>query len=401
MKGMGASRTISSGVAGMCLVLLLAALANAQVSNPDRSLLQDAARAISAGEFDRAETDLQAALRTSPGDYRVLDLLGILRAQQQRDHDAEKIFKDVIAKKPDFASAYVHLGLLYVQMSRPDEAVPQLQHALSLVPGRNDASEALLGIWREQARSAIKAGDSEKALALLLEARKLAPENPDVQFEFGMAALRMHLLPDAISAFQQVLKVRNDDVSALYGLGRAFMDQSKFDDARQAFARYVALRPDDASGHYALGMSYAALQKTADAGNEFQKSISLQPIQTEAYFRLGLLELDSKDLDSAAREFHQALDRDPQHAAALAALGRLEIERKNYEESIALLNKAIARNPDLREAHYYLGLAYARMGRKQESADEFEIATRLEHEETQKEKTVFTILDPGTGTESK
>jgi hypothetical protein len=54
----------------------------------------------------------------------------------------------------------------------------------------------------------------------------------------------------------------------------------------------------------------------------------------------------------------------------------------------------------LREAHYYLGLTYARLGRKQESNEQLQIATRLEHEESEKQRTMLRILDPGDGTDS-
>jgi tetratricopeptide (TPR) repeat protein len=381
----------------LCIVLLAALLsAGAQVSNRgiSNSMLQDAGKAIEAGDLNRAETDLQSALRISPHDYKALDLLGILRAQQRRETEAERIFMSVIESWPQVASAHIHLGLLYVQMSQPEKAVPELQEGLRLAPDRSDASDALVIVWRGQARSAVASGDSEKALSLLLQAHKLAPENPDVQFELGMSALGMRLLPDAIAAFQQTLKLRPSDDASLYGLGRAFMEESKFEDARKSFVQYVARKPDDASGHYALGMSCAALQRSSEARNEFERSISLAPVQTESYFRIGLLDLDSKDLDSATKNFRRVLDRDAKHAGALAGLGRVEFERKNYPKSAQLLENSAASDAGLREAHYYLGLAYARMGRKQESQEQFQIASRLEHEETEKQKTVFTILNP-------
>jgi hypothetical protein len=59
------------------------------------------------------------------------------------------------------------------------------------------------------------------------------------------------------------------------------------------------------------------------------------------------------------------------------------------------LQRAIVSNDQLREAHYFLGLTYARMGRKQESEQQLQIATRLEHQEAEKQRTVFKILDTG------
>lgn len=388
-------RTASILTRRICALLLMAMLATpAQLLAQDvtSARLRHAAELLAAGNKERAEEELQSVLRASPGEYRALDLLGVIRILQARPTDAEALFSRVVQIQPDFASGHAHLGLLYLQMSRTEEAVPQLREALRLDPARSDASAALIHIWREQARAAGAAGDSVTALAVLTDARKLAPENPDVQLEFGNAALQMSQWTDAIEPFQQTLRLRKNDPMALWGLARAYTGLSKFDDARQQFARYVTLRPDDSSGHSALGMTLAALERPEEARAQFERSIALTPAQSESYFRLGLLDLDSKDLDAAAGHFRHALEHDPKHAGALAGLGRVEFEQKHYNEAIDLLHQAIANDDSLRVAHYYLGLTYARMGRRPESEQELEKATQLEHQEVE---TRFIILDPG------
>ena len=155
------------------------------------SLLQDAAQAMTAGKLTRAETDLQTILRTAPDDYRALDLLGVVRVLQHRDVEAERLFRRAVQKKPDFAPAHAHLGLLYLQKGRADDAVPQLREALRIDSARTDASDALVQILRDQSKTAAAAGDSRRSLELLREARNYAPGNPDVQFEFGEMALQL------------------------------------------------------------------------------------------------------------------------------------------------------------------------------------------------------------------
>jgi tetratricopeptide (TPR) repeat protein len=379
-------------------IILLAAslLMRAQGAGSNAtSLLRDAGRAMADGDLVTAEEKLQWILRTSPDNYRALDLLGIVRAQQQRNSEAENIFQRVIKTKPDYASAHIDLGLLYVQMGEAEKAVAQLEEGLRLAPERTDATAALAGVLRDEARS-VSAEDPEKALSLLLRARTLAPSQPNVLFDLGMVELRMSLFRDAVDTFQQTLKIRGDDAPATYGLGRALMELARFQDAHEQFVRYVAMRPDDASGHYALGMSSTALQLATEASSEFQKSIALQPVQTESYFRLGLLDLEAKDYGAAEQNFQHVLDRDAKHAGALAALGRAKLETKKFDEAVDLLQRAIASDSSLREAHYYLGLTYARMGRKEESDQQLQIATEMEKQATEKQRTVFKILDPGT-----
>jgi protein O-GlcNAc transferase len=376
-------------------------LAQIPTQSSNASLLQDAAQAMAAGKLGPAETDLQSVLRSAPEDYRALDLLGVVRVLQQREVEAEKLFQRVVQKKPDFAPAQAHLGLLYIQKGRAEEALPHLREALRLDPARRDAADALARTLQDQARAAIEDRDSQKALALLSEAAKYEPDNADVQFESGTIELQMSLWDAAIVAFQRTLKIRENDPLAIYNMGRAYLGEWKFEDARQQFANYVAVRPDDAAGHCALGMTLAALERLPESREQFERSIVLVPEQTESYFRLGLIELNMKDLDDAAKNFRQVLTHDPKHAGALSALGRVAFEQKRYPEAIDLLQRAITSEGSLREAHYYLGLTFARAGRKEEAADQLQIATQLEHGEAQHRREVLRIRDGDSNNHTK
>jgi tetratricopeptide (TPR) repeat protein len=356
--------------------------------------VRSAAGALATGDLARAEADLQTILQSTPNDAHALNLLGIVRVQQHREADAEKLFRQAIAVDPGFAGAHASLGLLYVQTQKNDLAIPELQEALKLDPGRKDAQAALVDIYRGQAHAAAQDEDLERALALLIEARKVDANDPDAQYDLGMISLRMSLFPDAAESFEAVLKLRPDDAHALYGLGRTMIALAKFDDAQALFQRYVKLRPQDASGHYALGVTLQAQQQAAAAHAEYEKSIELQPLQTESYFQLGLIELDAGNLDAAAARFDRVLKRAPQHAGALTGMGRVRFANKDYAGAADLFEKAIAADAQFREAHYYLGLTDARLGKKEDSARELEIASRIEHEQVEKHQNVMRVLDP-------
>jgi tetratricopeptide (TPR) repeat protein len=372
-----------------------AGLAQSQVkpSAGNLSLLQDAAQSLAAGDLKRAESTLDIVLATAPDDFRALNLLGIIRAEQHRESDAEKLFNQAIKLKPDSASAHVSLGMLYVQMSTPERAIPQFQEALRLDAGRSDARASLIAVWRDEAHAAVRENDPEKALSLLLQARKISAQDPDVLYDFGMVALSMSLLPDALQAFKDALDLRKDDANTLYALGRTQVALANYEDARVTFDRYGQLHREDASGHYALGMTLEALQRTADARDEFEKSIALQPAQTESYFQLGRIELEAGNLGAADAQFARVLNRDPHHAGALGSEGRLKFEQKEYTQALDLLQKAIVLDSSLREAHYYLGMTYARMNRKGESDTELAVASRLEHEEVERHQNLIRIID--------
>jgi hypothetical protein len=74
-------------------------------------------------------------------------------------------------------------------------------------------------------------------------------------------------------------------------------------------------------------------------------------------------------------------------------MGRLKFQQKAYSQALELLGKAVAADASLREAHYYLGMTYARLNRKEESKKELEIAGLLEHEEVERHQNMLKIID--------
>ncbi len=376
------------------LALALRAVSAPQTPAPAPTQLQQAAKEISTGELQQAEKNLDAVLRSSPGDYRAVDLLGVIRVLQHNEASAQEMFIQVIQANPNFAPGHAHLGLLYLRMNRTQDAVPELREALRLNPTRADAADALVHILRDQAQAASQQGNLDSAMTFLIEARRYAPDNPDVLYQFGLVALKRSLLEDAIQAFQKALTVRRDDPFTLFYLGYAWMDEGKFEDARQQFARYVDLRPDDPSGFGALGMALAGLGNAEEARPQFERSIALDPRQRESYYQLGLLDLDGGDYDSAARYFQRALQAKPNDASTLAALGKVEFEEKHYSDAISQLQRAVDQDDSLQEAHYYLGLAFARVGRTSDSDEQLGIAARLEEERKARGRHMLRLREP-------
>ena len=375
-------------------ILSVAPLNFAQHRSQDTTTeLRSAAEAIAAGDFDKAETEVQSVLRKDANEYRAVNLLGVIRAQQHKDSEAEELFKNVIEHRPEMTSARMNLGMLYQRMFRDDDALAQFQEALKIEPGRPDAVSAITNLYRSQARAAAVA-EPERALALLIKARQLSPEDPDIAFELGTVALRMSLFKDSVQSFQRALELRKNYPAALYGLGRAQIGLTAYQDARDTYSHYVELRPDDPSGHYAYGLALAPLQLVREAREQFETSIRLQPVQTESYFQLGLLQLESKELAAAESNFERVLARDPHHAGALTGKGRVAFERKDYAAAAEALQHAVVAAPNERQPHYYLGLTYARLGRKEESALELQSASRIEHDEAEKQRLGLKIMNP-------
>jgi tetratricopeptide (TPR) repeat protein len=111
-------------------------------------------------------------------------------------------------------------------------------------------------------------------------------------------------------------------------------------------------------------------------------------------FSTRVMELDAGDLKSATERFSRVLKQDSHHAGALTCAGRVAFQQKEYTKAAQLLQSAVAAESSLREAHYYLGLTYARLGKTEDSERELQTAGQLEREDVQKHRTVLKIIDP-------
>ena len=81
--------------AAVVWLLAISPVVNAQKTNGDINLnrLSEAVRAIDDNQLPRAEEILNDVLTTSPGDADALNLLGVVRAKQNRPAEAERLFR--------------------------------------------------------------------------------------------------------------------------------------------------------------------------------------------------------------------------------------------------------------------------------------------------------------------
>ena len=117
----------------LCVELFVVPRAQAQGAAP-QSRLEQAAAAIAADRLGEAEQQLNAILKAAPGDVLALNLLGTVRAKQNRLDEAEALFLRAVRADRRFVGAHMNLAYLYLLRGAPEKTAADAEGSLAARP---------------------------------------------------------------------------------------------------------------------------------------------------------------------------------------------------------------------------------------------------------------------------
>jgi TolB-like protein/Tfp pilus assembly protein PilF len=257
-------------------------------------------------------------------------------------------------------------------------------------------------------------------LRILQSGRMIVPES-----EGNIEAQNMYLkalhesrqrnqesLLEGIEQFEHAIRIAPNYAPPYAGLAAsyctlgaygAFGPAEALPKAESAAAKAVALESTLGQAHAAMGIVKAARWDWGASKQEFQRAVQLSPADPEireAYVTWCLLPLGR--FDEAAKEIKRALSLDPDLASAAITSGMILHSRRRYDDAIAQFTSVIQAQPQfpaaqlalaaslLQKASYedamralrrarsvteggaqeaLLGIAFAKMGRKQSALD--------------------------------
>jgi tetratricopeptide (TPR) repeat protein len=259
------------------------------------------------------------------------------------------------------------------------------------------SAEGLEGLSSTSERLALNdraAGRMDDALADLLRARKIEPDDLRVQYDLAVLEDEMHLYADADKLLDRLSSLEPGEPNMLYARARVKLDLGQLEAAQQNMQEYLKARPLDASAHFGLGRIYLQGLDFDKARAEFQQCLAIQPQQTEGYYQLGETDLKQDQFQAAIEQFQKTLVRDPRHAGALTGMGIAYFKLRQYQTADQWLIKATQAAPDSQPGHYYLGLTLARLDKADESRRELETAATLADKDNQQSSTRLQLLSP-------
>lgn len=219
------------------------------------------------------------------------------------------------------------------------------------------------------------------------------PQNADLRVAAANYYLDGGLVDLAIQQGEEALKINADHQGALVLLGRAYQKKGDAETAIAYFTRVVALNKDNPMAkidtrfemvNYQLGVLYSQQGKYPEAVQALQRALSIDRTDADARYALGIVYQKQGDHASAIREFQEALRFVPDFTDAYqalvtsySALGKTQeaayaramvvLTQGKYYDAAGQLEAVIAQAPDLTPAYLGLGLAYEKLGKRDQA----------------------------------
>jgi protein O-GlcNAc transferase len=243
-----------------------------------------------------------------------------------------------------------------------------------LVPFAISASaERSVRALLEQARVQSAAGNTSAALALLTDARALAPNAEDVLSAYAQVALAARQPVQAIGVLDPLTRVCPDVAQYHYLLGVAYLQVGGMEQAVLALREAERLEPGRTITLVALGLALNSRKQHADAEPFLRRALAAEPENADVLAALAETEEALGEASQAEAHALRAIASTPDHGTAHLVIGLIRMTQARYEDARNALLRAIAAQPDLARAHYQLSLAFSRLGDEANAAEHVHI----------------------------
>lgn len=304
----------------------------AESSGPDSSFTHMVMGSMlhSVGLYQRALEELNEALRIDPFSQTARLHKGYVLERMGRHAESGEQFRTLMDDHPDWAEAYVGLGIALYGQGEVERAVNQFSQALEI--------------------------DSRNICAMLNKA--VAYNNQGLYYL-------------AERVVRQLLAVDPDSAEGRLCLGAVLLEREALADAEAEFRQVIELQDGNADGHYYLGEVRWRMGRRDQALSCFRRAADLSPRDPDGHYKVGVLLLEKGDAAGAARSLARALELDEGDLEARFHLGLALCMEGRLQEAHDHLEMVRQVAPELPEVNLCLAFAFYKMGQQQRALELF------------------------------
>jgi len=332
-------------------------------------------------QLDRAEESLLKARQYAPGSLEVMYNEAMLYQAQGRYDDAISVLSDAItgvkgqsavlpSRRRSLSILYQELGQLYKERQNYQAAIFTFNE-LGHLGDEEDRRARLLVM--DTYRSA---KDLPKALQAGKDALVKYPSDPAIRSSQALLLGENEQTDEAVKMLRVQLTKSEADRDTYLNIAQVYERARRYKEAEEAAhtAEVLPGRPrDNEMVWFVLGAIYERQKFFDRAEDQFKKALAVNPKNASVlnYYGYMLGDLGQR-LDEAADLVQRALKEEPYNGAYLDSMGWIYYKQNKLTEAEATLHQAVDRDSHDPTIHSHLGDVYAKLGRNELAAAEWE-----------------------------
>ena len=264
--------------------------------------LADVKALLDAGRFREAESALRTYLINNDLSASAHEMLAYSLLRQNKPADSLKEYTRAASIETPSATILEHVGQDYVLLGDWDDADRWTLRAVQMNPADADA-------WYSLGRIRYSEQRFRDAVSCFQQALKLSPMSAKVENNLGLAFEATNQTDAAIAAYRQAIVWQNqgpsDQVSEqpLLNLGIVLLHRGELAEAETLLAKAAILAPKDPRIHEQLGHLYMQKGQYGAAERELKEACELDPKSSSLHFLLGQAYRHLGKVEEAKAEF--------------------------------------------------------------------------------------------------
>ena len=315
---------------------------------------------------------LWEAAGLAPRDPDIQNRLGEALERVGALDGAVDAYRRAVAERPD-RKASNNLILALCKVGKGAEAVERARALAAEAPGDADRLFTLGLALSEQ--------DVDESIVAFSRALELAPRHALARYNLALVLRRVDRLPDALRELDRALAIERRP-QALYTQGVIYWHQGQLARAAESLRAAIAIAPDYADAHHALGGVLKAQGDWNGAAQSLRAAIALQPDLFSARYALAQVQRAAGDERGARASIDEAdrlRERSNREREAITwtSVGIQKMGAGDLAGAVEAFVRATGAFEPYAPAHYQLGLAFQRLGRREDARASFDRAQRL------------------------
>lgn len=317
------------------------------------------------GRYDNAEKCFNTVIENNPKDVLAYNHLGSIYALEEQHEKAVAAYLQGLKIDPNHPILRLNLAKAYEDLGRVENAVNEYEAALRSKPFWIEAILAYSNLLMET-NSLAKAND------LLLQAVKIAPNNPEVLKKLGESYFRSGYFTKSEESLKQAQKLFPDNREILSDLAEVFEAHKKYPQAVTAMSQYEKNFPDDPEMLRQFSGVLLSAEKYNNAAKKMKNLWDKNPDDVETLNLLGQYYICRDDESRMLGCKKRIGEVDPVYTDFYSDWAKRYLQKGDYKKSQLNAEKHLSIDSNNLKALEILAASYAYQGNDEKALECYE-----------------------------